>query len=91
MEGEWSARKRTKANNVEGRQSSRILSERTFWMSTKAKKYSEIIIDREIDELRGVEMGMLEIKFKQIMEMKMRVGRVKIIREAETGLCETGR
>ena len=36
-------------------------------------------------------MGMLEIKFKQIMEMKMRVGRVKIIREAETGLCETGR
>ena len=77
MEGEWSARKRTSTNNVEGRQSSRILSEHTFWMSPKAEKYSEIIIDREIDELRGVEMGMLEIKFKQIMETKMRIGTVK--------------
>ena len=45
-------------------------------MSPKAEKYSEIIIDLEIDELRGVEMGMLEIKFKQIMETKMRIGTV---------------
>ena len=83
---------KTNKGEQRGRASKLENLERTYFLNVpQGKKYSEIIIDREIDELRGVEMGMLEIKFKQIMEMKMRVGRVKIIREAETGLCETGR